>query len=519
LTDKNIDDSGSFLLDILGGGYQEELLPFMDFFTEYRLESEAEELDENAYYNDEKRYWILQDYSDVSVIFIRSLYTHCDDNSNCIIFIYGIPNSGKSEFGAKIAFVLRNRLRKQGYRSKLHVFFDIGEVAEHSEEFEPGDVVLIDEMPEMVGEGSYTVKKAMNNITKIIRAYQLFFVYISPEKIKFKVVNYYLEMCGKNKSIRKSRGILFSKKYNAIGHIKLPLHKDKEFRKYYEEKKMNNIKKVLASGGNVKRQRDKEKIKEYVVKLLELAKKMGTEKREELAILVDELDIEEQGSYIKKVVGRAWMSVSRGHYNYDIKKDFDAEGIEYDEKDMVTEGETQIQYYEGMPFYKFVYEIEKQRCSLTIAKVRKYFIKGYKFQQIADKVNKSKWFVNEHTSGDWRRDEVGYLLEKWYAKMLGIPDEEVEKLVGSSNPNKPDIDWNEIIYSLKYRYEKGFKAYFSKEKDLGPEWRLAKERGSKFFLVYYNNRWDNNLRMVEVETGGSDDVYVYRDKPLKKLEM
>lgn len=510
----NYENSADFLSNLVGNP-QEDNEEYYDFFTKYRLESEVEELDMNDLYNQEEKRWILQPESNVTPLYYKSLKTHADNQSNCIIFIHGLPNSGKSEMGQTNAFILKTFLTNIGYRGKIWVFFDIGDVAENADNFRKGDIIIVDEMPELVGEGAYVTKKAINNIVKIVRAFQLFFIYISPEKIKFKVINYYLEMMGKCKKERTSRLVLYSKNYTPVGHIVLPLHSKESFREKYESEKMENIKKVLQAGGNVSRQRDSEKLERDVKELLKLAKENGVEKKGQLEFLAMQMNMQESNKYVSNVINGAFMRIEKGTYKYDITTELKEEKEEFDEEDMIADTEkTNIVYYDGMTFAEFVYEIEKQRCSPKVALARKMFIDGISIRSIAHEIGKSEYFVQDHSSGNWRSEEVGYMLEKYWAKVI---DASIDDL-GGNTPDKPDLLHNGEIYSLKYRYKSGHKDHFSKEMDLGPEYRYAKKNNKKFHIIYYNNRWDNSIRDVLVDPNGTDDAYVYKDD-VKQLDI
>ena len=116
-----------------------------------------------------------------------------------------------------------------------------------------GDVGLRDESPRISGTGARTIKGNLDNIVEIVRAHQNSFLFVSPRRIEASIVTYYLEMAGKDVDNRTCRCILYDPSFKdgqePIGRIFIELHNDKKFRNEYQERKNENIKKMLKTAG------------------------------------------------------------------------------------------------------------------------------------------------------------------------------------------------------------------------------------------------------------------------------
>lgn len=119
------------------------------------------------------------------------------------------------------------------------------------------------------------------------------------------------------------------------------------------------------------------------------------------------------------------------------------------------------------------------------------------------------------------KTSFGYLFERWYALSIGVPITKLDEVLGGSS-DKPDLIWNNKIYSIKFRFNKYAKSFtFKQSADLGPEYRLALERNSKYKLVFINPGWSLKLHIIEVDPyENPEEIPVKKpQKPMKKLIM
>ena len=176
------------------------------FCKHYILEDNLEVLAFDKKYSDPKLRWILRPRYNYTKKFFKALAERVGNKSNLIIVIYGTPNSGKSEGGQTVAFIIRYYFWKYKlfHKSNIFIAFSTADFQTILTEMEKGDIGLRDESSKLSGVGSKNVQKYLDNITAIIRKSQNSFVFIDPSLIEPDVVSYYLESAGK-RSIHKCR--------------------------------------------------------------------------------------------------------------------------------------------------------------------------------------------------------------------------------------------------------------------------------------------------------------------------
>jgi hypothetical protein len=130
-----------------------------------------------------------------------------------------------------------------------------------------------DENSDQEGSGTTTDKKRLRNIAKQTRAAQTSLIFASAEDriedIKVPGVDYYLEVCGKNKETRTTRCIWYDRRGIPMGFIYITLHDDEEFRKEYNKRKNENIAGLLGAGGQKLSMPDKQRMLKHCVNLFE----------------------------------------------------------------------------------------------------------------------------------------------------------------------------------------------------------------------------------------------------------
>lgn len=512
------------------------------YFGKFHLESMVEEIqetrriltDKNPIYKD-----VFTKQYNMNKIFLDSMRNHVENKSNAIIMTYGLPNSGKSEIGQSIAIrIIKNLAKRINIISNVNVIFEPSGLGKISETLNPVDQVILDEMPDLEGAGSVNYKKAMNNITKIVRQQQIFFYFTSPEMIKLKVVNYYIETYGKNKKLRITRCRLYDKKGELVGMIYLKLHDDDEFRKKYLEMKEANIKKLLKKGGKVVGKINLEAYRKDVTKVLEFARGKNIDKKEDVAFIVTDpdssLDISGDTDYIKQVVQGSWIRIKKGIYTYkpleneileeqeenedENEDEIDDELYVEGEPKQIQEEKTDIKEPESMnpltitdDFPEFVLKMESATTTFQIAKCRSLLTSGQTYEEIKEKINvKSDDWVFRNTD-TWKNPMEGgkkcdawKLLEKWSAiKFGGNPNKT------GGNDRKPDLEVNGMIFTIKWRYERGERIKFSQSKNFHPEYLRARELNKSYYLILYNPKWrPKRLWIIPIDPKSNDEVII-----------
>jgi hypothetical protein len=143
---------------------------------------------------------------------------------------------------------------------KIAVFFNVSDALTILEYLTYGDLLLIDEMPLMVGEGSSTRIKQLKTILNVLRkgAISWFFVNPSPQKY-ITTYNLILEVVAKNmardRKFDETVGVTYNRKVAPIGWFRCKVISNtsnpiyQEFLKLYEEDKDKNIDQLKAQEG------------------------------------------------------------------------------------------------------------------------------------------------------------------------------------------------------------------------------------------------------------------------------
>jgi hypothetical protein len=491
------------------------------------MEDNLEMLSFNKRFSDLKLRWVLRKKYNYTKRFLYAITERIKDNSNLIIVIYGTPNSGKSEGAQTIAFFIRYCLwRHVGLKVKIKTAFSTADFQEITPNMKRGDVGIRDESSALSGAGARNTQADLNNITKAIRMEQNSFIFIDPTKIVAKVVSFYLESAGKNKNTRKIRFVLYDKDENILGHIYLPLHWSPLYRKRYKEKKQVNIDTLKTFGGMAKAELPK-RIEFDEKRLLHYCNEYNVKNRGDIEALLqrfnreceDDKDmIKGDTNYIKILVQTVWLDIREERL---IKKE------------RVQEIKRNIKFIQGDIFADFVRQNIPEnaggRPNYTVAKIAEGLAKGYSHDAIKANykdigpgiVNKVSIWIRREAPIDIR---LGFLFEKWYALNIGVPLEQLDELLGGNIGNKPDLIWNNKIYSLKFNIVHHKRTIsFIQSIDLSPEFREARKRKCNYTLVFMNPAWDLKVQLIEIDPFDDPDKIIIKrpdlivEKPTKKL--
>jgi len=170
-----------------------------------------------------------------------------------VIEIVGPPGHGKSVTALWVAVLLLIKgFKKYGYVSEIHIGFSFDKTQEFASIAKRGDVIIQDEDPEAVGEGSRWYKSNVENLMKTMRADGVHYIFVSPKSISYLWnQQFVLEAYQKNKGDRVNMLALYDAEQHALGWVYIPiLDADDPLMVSYLKKKMANIKILKESGGS-----------------------------------------------------------------------------------------------------------------------------------------------------------------------------------------------------------------------------------------------------------------------------
>lgn len=176
-----------------------------------------------------------------------------------------------------------------------------------------------------------------------------------------------------------------------------------------------------------------------------------------------------------------------------------------------------IKYIEKESFSDFVRRVISNE---KISKIAKGLARGDSYRTIDDNNNDFGYAFVQKTA-DWLRNKanlqygLGYLFEKWCAYNIGVPEDQIDDLVGGPNKDKPDLIWENRIYSFKFRIETRKKLKYRQSIDLGPEFREAKKRGHNYYFFHLNPKWTLKLEIIEIDPF-NDPEEIPMKRPQKK---
>ena len=108
---------------------------------------------------------------------------------------------------------------------------------------------------------------------------------------------------------------------------------------------------------------------------------------------------------------------------------------------------------------------------------------------------------------------LGFLFEKWVALKMGVPIEKLDSILGGTS-NNPDLIWNGVIYSIKYRINHKAKTipFYQSKKGEGmkPEYDEALKQNTNYKLIFMNPKWSLDAQIIDIDPHGDDKIIVYR---------
>ena len=157
-----------------------------------------------------------------------------------IIGIVGYTRAGKSEGAQLIWFIIKQANKKHKNRDvKLFLCWTQPEFLLKLKELKKGDVLWSDEQPRTMGKGARKETWKVDNVMHSIAKRENGFIFVTPKlkDIKTDICDLYLETAGQNRKTKTNRFMILDDERRYFGHVYLKLHKEEEFRKWYEKEK------------------------------------------------------------------------------------------------------------------------------------------------------------------------------------------------------------------------------------------------------------------------------------------
>lgn len=517
---------------------------FYDFFEHFRLEDEIIENLQNMRLNRPEYRWIFINadgsisLNGVEDEFFGAITTRIYNKSHIIIFIFGPTNSGKSEVAQAIA----RKYQKIFYKVhkiyiEIMICFSEAEFSIAIKDLPIGHLVLADEVSKTSGKGSANLNKNTLNLLRIVRAHQNSFIFINPDLIETKMIDYYIEVLGKNYRTRKVRVILYKNMFDPItnqkflqpiGKMYLKLHDDEEFREEYRQRKNLNIINMKHKRGAIETPIDINKLKKDANILAKICyraniwKKIGMQIR--LLNYNAKFDYNNEEDKEKIIGGDTYFNellFEQTLQNMGVLK----KNSKKEAKEKIIE--EQNEFLKQLTLFEFPYtekEIEKRafdKCKFwdkerdfeiyhTIKDDKagdiKYEHLVKKYDKISDTSSISK--IYEKVKGIINRIK-GELLERSYVQFLSQIYE--DKVIRDGSKSKPDAyvlieKKNELhvfsIKNLKLKKDKG-DTYYLPMKEILPELKYAFDNLLNYNLVrLFNialNNLDNTIHVNEIK--------------------
>ncbi|MFW5890677.1 MAG: hypothetical protein ACOCUI_00485 [bacterium] len=507
----------------------------VDLCKTYRMEEEVEERDFNKKWNDPKLRWVFHKRNNLTRKFLRSLATRIKHNTNAILVFAGKPNSGKSEGANSIALMwIRMYYKLKNKLPKVHLAFSNSDFNSSLRKMKEGDIGVRDESPKVEGSGSYSIKAHIDNLTKIVRAKQISFIFVSPEIIKAKVVNYYLQAAGKCIPKRETRYILYNDDLKPLGHVIIPLHNNNKYRKKYENLKHKNIDKLINKGGSVTNEIDGDKLEQDAQRLKEFClpyQTYSTTKIKSLCTLYNtkqrknghpEKAITGRVGYMRQVQALASLYLKIQIKGLDV--DIDGNGNDKKKNNDITFEE--IDTSNHIDFGSFVYTTIKDKDKALIGREIALGESNRNIEKNYPSLGRHKIITigKELRSQSNTKTGLGYLFEKYLALYhYDIPKKDLNIACKGEGTDKdgnqfPDIHYNDILATVKLRFNTDKKHVFSQRNDFYPAYRIAKKENRKYDFIFHNLAWNTNIRFTKLDPNKDDEVIIHKNKK-KKLKF
>lgn len=171
-----------------------------------------------------------------------------------VCYVWGAPNSGKSEVADSIAFGLKKRYEEAKETVLMFATFSFTQtllkIQELIESIKEENVIFVqDEVTTLHGKGSKIAFDNLNNILRVTRAKKWSYLFSCPKFIELDILQFSLRTVGRDKERRRNLVLLYDEEKKPVGYVWIPLIQDYNWRDKKYEAKMENIDRVLGSGG------------------------------------------------------------------------------------------------------------------------------------------------------------------------------------------------------------------------------------------------------------------------------
>lgn len=347
----------------------------------------------------------------------------------------------------------------------------------------PGRADLQDERPFAQGEGAVSNARQITNVNSTDRASQIFHGYSDPKVNKLQVYDLRLFMTGM--SLEEDNRVLIyvnvgEKNDCLVGHAHIPLpDRDKYpgfFAAYQAKKKgfIDQTHKARGKIGSGMHASDHDAIKQLVKYGRELPDGIKLSK-DLLVSAATELGLVNTEKRASKLARLALVEIARGTDAADAKSN-----------------EVIIK-----PAQSFADFFEKNAPENAARPIVADYLRGNSKRSIARDLKTNRNAVDKAIRES--KGLIGDVFEWFIAVLVGVPVEKIREACPGHEHKKPDIFWDNKIYSVKWRDDGDQTSREWLLDECGPERDAALMAGSILYFVETNKAWGSNIRLREVD--------------------
>lgn len=438
------------------------------------------------------------------------------NEGHLLLQIFGTQGSGKSTLALKIALMLK-RAWKQFFNRDVNIYitFSFHETIQVYKQCQPGDIIIQDEAPALMGIDSRITVESLENLLALMRARQNSWIFCYPELIKQLVTpTLLLEVWGRIPDRKWTLAVAYSRMQWCLGWVFFDVSEvfqNKEFYEYYQRRKMENLEKVQASGGRVSALYEEDEYERILQKVLEVWEKKGKQP------IMKKADVEKYMVLARIQLSNKMWRIYRDMLYDDLIAEYEKAMLAKKEEEAKREDIIKIGTFEGN-FREYILqkldEIDFARYKFTSKLVQ---LAKMVFQSLFSEADVSEPVMTQMALVEFLEKKyglqttnytlshlikrltesgiVGTLFEQWFHEINNVP------FTGRKLKGEPDFVHPEtnIAYSLKTNLGWRTTRRFVIREECAPEIKHTKDNNLPYFyLVFINPFWWSEPKSVRI---------------------